>query len=187
MRHRKLVAGVAGMSMAVAGTGAALAAKTPSKPPKAITVTQKDGTDFKPNRYIKDKMRWAKDTYTVKAGGTVTVKMTQPGEGPHSFSVVKKKDLPKTADEAFNNCKPCTTYFEEHGIDPNSNGPPQHMYVEDGNGQDTPPNLDKPGDSGITGPQKGDSFTFHVTAAKGTNLHFMCIFHPQMQAVLKVR
>jgi hypothetical protein len=50
-------------------------------------------------------------------------------------------------------------------------------------GQNTPPDVDRPGDSGVTGPgQKGESIDLHVIAKPGTTLHFMCLIHPQMQA-----
>jgi uncharacterized cupredoxin-like copper-binding protein len=186
MKHSKLIAGIAGLSIAAAGTGAALAAKS-DPAPETATVKEKYSLTLKPNRYVKDSMRWAKDIYTVKSGGTVKVVLNKPQEGPHSFSIVKQKDLPKTGDEAFNHCKPCNSLAKAHGADQNSEGPPKFQYLEDGTGQNEPPNLDKPGDSGITGPDKGDTITFHVTAPKDTTLHFMCIIHPWMQAKLKVK
>jgi hypothetical protein len=186
MKHSRLIAGVAGLAIAAAGTGAAVAAKQ-QPAPTSVTVKEKYSLKLKPNRYIQDGMRWAKDVYIVKSGGTVKVVLNKDQEGPHSFSVVRQKDLPKTGDEAFNHCKPCNTYSKAHGIDPNNEGPPQHQYVENGQGQDEPPNLNKPGDSGIVGPNKGDTITFHVTAPAGKTLHFMCIFHPWMQAKVKVR
>ena len=186
MNHTKLIAGIAGLSIAAAGTGAAIAAND-NPAPQTATVKEKYSLKLKPNRYIKDGMRFAKDVYTVKSGGTVKLVLTKPQEGPHTFSVVKQKDLPKTGDEAFNHCKPCKSLSEAHGFDPNSEGPPKFQYVEDGTGQNDPPNLDKPGDSGVTGPEKGDTITFHVTAEKGKTLHFMCIIHPWMQAKLKVK
>jgi hypothetical protein len=186
MKHTKLIAGIAGLSIAAAGTGAAVAA-TDKPAPETATIKEKYSLKMEPNRYIQDDMRWAKDIYTVKSGGTVKVVLNKDQEGPHSFSVVRQKDLPKTADEAFNHCKPCKTLGEAHGADPNSEGPPKFQYVENGKGQNEPPKLNKPGDSGITGPKKGDTITFHVTAKAGKTLHFMCIIHPWMQAKLKVK
>ncbi|MEA2353425.1 MAG: hypothetical protein QOH38_2223 [Thermoleophilaceae bacterium] len=185
--NRKLIAGVAGMSLMVAGAGAAVVANGASNVPTTTVVKQKATLSMKPNRYVKDGMRFNKDVYVVKSGGTLKMRLTQPQEGPHSLSVVKKKDLPTTADEAFNHCKPCNQLAEAHGADPNTEGPPQFQYLEDGQGQNEPPNLDKPGDSGITGPNKGDTITFHVTAKPGTTLHFMCIIHAWMQAKVQVK
>ena len=61
------------------------------------------------------------------------------------------------------------------------------QFLEDGVGQNTPPNVDKPGDSGVTGKgKKGESITLTVTAPAGTKLYFMCLIHPWMQAELDV-
>ena len=140
---------------------------------------------MKPNRYIKDNMRFDKDVYRVNSGGTLKVVLNKPQEGPHTVSLVKKKDLPTNANEVFN-CKVCEAIGEAHGADPNSDKPPKFPFVEDGKGQKKPSDFDKPGDSGITGPDKGDSFTVDVTAPAGTTRHFMCLIHPWMQAKLVV-
>ena len=67
--------------------------------------------------------------------------------------------------------------------DPNSDAPPKPQFLEDGVGQDTPANFDKPGDSVFPGPgEKGESIDLKVTAKKGTKLYFMCAIHPWMQA-----
>jgi hypothetical protein len=186
----KLIAGIAGLAVMLAGAGVSVAAKSKGgkhpKPPSTVTVKQKFSQKMVPNRYVKDGLRFDKDVYTVKSGGTVILKMTAVQEGPHTLSVVKKKDLPKNAAEA-NNCAICGQLAQAHGADPNTQGPPKFTYLEDGVGQNTPPNLDKPGDSGIAGPNKGDTLSFHVTAAPGTTLHFMCIIHAQMQAKIQVK
>jgi hypothetical protein len=184
MNHRKTIAGLAGFVIAVGGTGVALAAKS-APAPKKVTVKQKAGIKFKPNRYIQDEMRFAKDVYTVRTGGAVTLLLNQAQEGAHTLSVVRKKDLPSTAKQ-LNNCKICEKLGEAHGADPNSDAPPKFQYVENGVGQNTPSNLDRPGDSGVTGENKGDKITFKVTAKAGKTLRFMCLLHPWMQARLKV-
>jgi hypothetical protein len=184
MNHRKMIAGLAGFAIAVGGTGVALAAKS-APAPKKLTIKEKAGIKVKPNRYIQDELRWGKDLYTVRAGGTVTVVLNQAQEGPHTFSVVRKKDEPRTGKQ-INNCKICKKLGEAHGADPNSDAPPKFQYVENGVGQNTPSNLDRPGDSGVTGPNKGDKITFKVTAKAGKTLRFMCVLHPWMQARLKV-
>jgi plastocyanin len=182
MKNRKLVTGVVGLCLAVGVSGVAVAANTAAVP-KSITVKQKQSFKMVPNRYIQDGLRWDKDVYKVKSGGTITVVNTAADEGPHTFSVVKKKDLPKTPD-----CKICNKLGEAHGADPNSDAPPKFQYLENGVGQDTPPNLDRPGDSGLTGQgKKGEKITFNVTAKKGTELYFVCLIHPWMQAKVQVQ
>jgi hypothetical protein len=137
---------------------------------------------MKPNRYIQDGLRWNRDVYRVRSRGTLHIVNTAAGEGPHTFTVVKKKDLPKTAKEAFN-CKICNKLAAAHGADPNSEAPPKFQYLENGVGQNTPPNVDRPGDSGVTGSgQKGEFIDLKVTAKPGKTLHFLCLIHPWMQA-----
>src|SRR3954470_10864610 len=181
MKNRKLAVGAAGLCLALGVSGVAVAANTAAVP-KSVTITQATSVKFVPNRYIQDGLRWKKDVYTVKSGGTITVVNTVANEGPHTFTVVRKKDLPKSF-----KCPICDKLGQAHGADPNSDAPPKFQYLENGVGQATPPNVDRPGDSGLTGGQRGDSISFKVTAAKGRTLYFMCIIHPWMQAKLLVR
>jgi len=138
---------------------------------------------MKPNRYIKDKLRFDRDVYAVQSGGMLKVVNTKPQEGPHTVSLVKKRDLPDNARE-MNNCQVCNKLAQAHGADPNG-GPPKFQFVENGKGQNAPSKFNRPGDSGVTGDKKGDSFKVKVTAPAGVTLHFMCIIHPWMQAKLK--
>ena len=85
MTRKKLVAGAAGLALIAAGGTAAVSASgagTAQDAPSTAVVKQKAGTGFKANRWIKDKLRFNKDVYTVQAGGTLRVVNTQPGEGP---------------------------------------------------------------------------------------------------------
>ena len=181
MTRRKLAAGAAGLALIAAGGAAAVSASgaDTAQAPDTAVVKQKAGVEIKPNRYVKDKLRFNKDVYTVQSGGTLRVVNTQPDEGPHTVSIVKKKDLPTNANEAFN-CQVCNKLAEAHGADPNSDKPPKFEFVENGEGQKDPANFNKPGDSGVTGDKKGDSFEAPVTAPPGKTLH------PWMQAKLKV-
>jgi hypothetical protein len=187
MKNRKLAAGVAGLCLAVGVSGVAVAANSAAVPTKT-TIKAVQTLKMKPNRYIQDGMRWDKDTYTIKSGGTLTVLNNAPGEGPHTFTVVREKDLPKTAAQAFN-CKICNKLAQAHGADPNSDAPPKFQYLENGVGQATPPNVDKPGDSGvttITQPKRGEKISLKVTAKKGKTLYFLCLIHPWMEAKVVV-
>lgn len=149
--------------------------KAVTKPPKVVV-----------NRYIQDGLRWDKDVYTVPSGGTVHIVNMAADEGPHTFTVVAKKDRPTTGLQIVN-CKICQILGKAHGADPNSNAPPKFQYLENGVGQSTPPSVDKPGDSGLTGKgKKGESIDLTVTAPAGTKLYFMCLIHPWMQAELDV-
>lgn len=184
MSSRTIIAGAAVLAVSLGATGVAVgaAARAPSK--TTIKVSQK--IKVKPNRYIQDGLRWNRDVYRVRSGGSLHVVNTTAGEGPHTFTVVKKSDLPTTAAKIFN-CKICNQLGQAHGGDPESNAPPKFQYLENGVGQDTPPNVDRPGDSGVTGSgKKGESIDLKVTAPKGKKLYFMCLIHPWMQARVDV-
>jgi len=138
------------------------------------------------NRYIQDGLRWNLDVYKVASGGTLHIVNLAANEGPHTFTVVVKTDRPRTGLQVLN-CKICNALAKAHGADPNSNAPPKFPFLEDGVGQATPPSVDKPGDSGVTGKgKKGESIDLTVTAPAGTKLYFMCLIHPWMQAELDV-
>jgi hypothetical protein len=182
MTNKTLAAGAAGLALIAAGGAAAVSASgaDTAQAPDTAVVKQKAGTEFKANRYIKDKLRFNKDVYTVQSGGTLRVVNTQPDEGPHTVSIVKKKDLPTSF-----NCPVCNQLGEAHGF-PKGEGPAKFDFVENGEGQKDPADFNKPGDSGLTGPDKGDKFEVDVTAPAGKTLHMLCIIHPWMQAKLKV-
>lgn len=186
MTHRRLAAGAAGMAIVVAGGGLAAVGASGQAPDTAV-VKQKFSLEMKPNRYIKDTMRFDKDVYTVKSGGTLKLVLNKPQEGPHTISLVKRSDLPKTAQEAFEGCKVCNALGKAHGADPNSDEPPKFQFVENGKGQKTASEFDRPGDSALTAPKKGSSASVKVTAKPGTTRHILCIIHPWMQAKLAVK
>ena len=71
------------------------------------------------NRYIQDNLRWDHDVYKVASGGTIHVVNMAADEGPHTFTIVEKKDAPKNGLQAFN-CRICNTLAKAHGADPNS-------------------------------------------------------------------
>jgi hypothetical protein len=169
---------------AVAATGA-IAASSKQASVTTIKAVSKTPTVLL-NRYIQDNLRWDKDKYTVPSGGTLHIVNLAADEGPHTFTVVQKKDEPKTGLQIVN-CKICNILGKAHGANPNSEAPPKFPYLENGVGQSTPPDVDKPGDSGITGKgKKGESIDLKVTAPAGTELYFICLIHPWMQAELDV-
>jgi hypothetical protein len=156
--------------------------------PAKTTIKSTTSFKFKPNRYIQDGLRWAKDTYKVSSGGTLHVVNGDGSEGPHTFTVLRKKDVPKTARTLFG-CRACNQLTRAHGADPNSEGPPRFAFLENGVGQDSPPNIDRPGDSALVGERgrKGEFIDLKVTARAGTTLSFICLIHPWMQAKVEVQ
>ena len=185
MKNRKLAVGTVGLCLALGASGVAVAANTAAVP-KKTTITAITSIKMVPNRYIQDGLRWNKDDYVIKSGGTLTILNNAADEGPHTFTVVKEKDLPRTA-KAVENCRICNTLAKAHGADPNSDAPPKFQYLENGVGTHTAPQVNQPGDSGVTGKgTKGESINLTVTAPAGTKLYFMCLIHPWMQAVVNV-
>jgi hypothetical protein len=169
--------------LGVAGVATATAAA-----PARVTIKSATSFKFKPNRYIQDGLHWAKDSYTVRSGGTLHIVNGDGSEGPHTFTVLKKKDVPKTARTLFN-CRACNALTRAHGADPNTEAPPRFPFLENGVGQQTPPNVDRPGDSGLVGSRgrKGEFLNLRVTARAGTTLYFICLIHPWMQSKVEVK
>jgi hypothetical protein len=185
----KLLVGAMALALTASGTGAAVAASKKQGPaPTHANVNAVQKLTFKVNRYVKDALRWQKDTYQIKSGGTLHI-VNKANDGPHTFSIVAKKDLPRTVKQ-INECSICQTIGEQHGVtDPNSDAPPPFNYTNDGVGTNdaTTVGFDKPGDSVFVGPAPGDSADAKITAKKGTKLYFMCAIHPWMQAKVIVQ
>ena len=181
--QRKLIAVAAVLGIATAGTAAVVHAATAT--PKTATVRAVQTLSVKINRYVKDGLRWQHDVYNVKPGGTVKVINDAPSEGPHTFTFVKRADEPKTPAQV-NNCKICEKLGQAHGADPQSEGPPKFLFLNNGTGQNTPPTFDAPGDSAFIPPKKGATVNLPVGKKTGT-FYAMCLIHPWMQVTVHVR
>jgi hypothetical protein len=186
MRVRKLLfCGAAAGAAAAVVAGAAVAGHRTASSVTTIKATSVP-PEIKINRFVQDTLRWNKDVYKVASGSTLHIVNMAADEGPHTFTVVAKKDEPRTASQLFG-CKICEKLAKAHGADPNSNAPPKYPFLENGVGQAKPPSVDQPGDSGVTGKgKKGESIDLKVTAPAGTKLYFMCLIHPWMQAEVDV-
>ena len=186
MRLQKmLVWSAASLAAAMVVAGAALAGSQHTTAVTTIKAVQ-GPPKFQINRFVEDTLRWNKDSYSVASGGTLHIVNDAADEGPHTFTVVAQKDQPKTLPGLFN-CKICLKLAKAHGANPNSDAPPKFQYLENGVGTHTPPQVNQPGDSGVTGKgKKGESIDLKVTAPAGTKLYFMCLIHPWMQAVVNV-
>jgi hypothetical protein len=107
--------------------------------------------------------------------------------GPHTFSLVTKGSLPKTAKqrkECFTPGKICMGIAKWSGLKGDEN--PKEPLVEAGaEGWDTMGTATKKGDSYFFG-KKGASIEQLVTAKAGTTLYFMCAVHAFMQGHVKV-
>lgn len=140
----------------------------------------KGGSSVKINKFIKDSVHWAPGTVTIASGGTLTIANLSTDPEPHTFSIVKKEQLPRTLAQ-INECSICGEIAKSHGVNPAEppSGPPPILTVDPGND-----GFNEPGDSQFIGPHQ----TVHVTitAKAGTKLYFMCAIHPWMQGVVKV-
>ena len=155
-----------GLLVAVAAVAPAVAGAAPSK----ATLKMVGGMVFEPNRLVGDDMRFNKDVITIKSGGTLSL-VDATGQ-PHTFSLVKKGQLPRTMKQ-LDQCGgpgPCDEVGLAHGaIDPETGEEkdPTTPLVNAGKA-----GFDRPGDSVVIGPkQKGK---VKITAKKGTTLNFVC-------------
>jgi plastocyanin len=177
---QRLLAAAAVGAISIGVAGSALAATgSPSKAKIAI----RGGESFKPNAFVTDTQRFVPGTTPIGSGGTVT--MTNATKEPHTLSIVKRGDLPRTIGQV-NNCGVCADITRSHGVDPTGpppEGPPPNPVVDVGG-----TGFDRPGDSIFVGPKgSGSTVKFKVTARAGTTLYFLCIIHPWMQGSFKVQ
>lgn len=169
---------VATLVLAVAAAGGTAVAASKKAPNKA-TIQMKGKLVVKRNKFLKDGAGFYPGTVSIRSGGTLTLRNRQ--EAPHTFSIVKRSDVPKSVGKMLDCGSPgtiCETIFTAHGFDPN--GEPQNPVVEVG-----APGLDQPGDSLLLSPKS--TTKVKVSASKGTNLSFVCGIHAWMQGRIKVR
>jgi hypothetical protein len=127
---------------------------------------------------------------TITSGEELEVlNQTNPKQvGPHTFSLVTKGSIPKTAKArqiCFTPKHICMSIAKWHGV--KGNGPVKVNPVEAGaEGWDTLGSLTKTGDSWFTGNKPKASIVQKVTAAAGTTIYFMCAIHPWMHGSIKV-
>ncbi len=177
-RHtlRRLVPLVAALGLAALAVPALAATTAPSR------VTQKvvGGAKFVPNRMYADTMHFKKDVIRIQKGGRITLVDTTGA--PHSFSIVKKSQVPRTAKQV-DNCfgpGPCDEIAVAHGA----------VNPQTGEEQDpTTPRVNvgkagfnRPGDSVLI-PPNGKA---KVRVTAGRDLYYICAIHPWMQGKIDV-
>lgn len=151
-----------------------------SSGPSKATLVIKGGTTFKINKFQKDSVRWVPGTVAIASGGTLTISNQASDPDPHTFSIVKHSQLPKTPDQ-IENCEICNEIAKSHGVNPaeQQSGPPPIPTVDPGKD-----GFNEPGDSQVIGPHQTLKLT--ITAKPGSKLYFLCAVHPWMQGVVKV-
>jgi hypothetical protein len=187
VHHRKILLSLAAVAVAGVGVGTAVAAtETPAS--RRVTISTPATEAYKINRYVQFGLRWNRDAYTIRSGGTLVFKNVQSDE-PHTFSILRKNQLPRTK-RRLNQCgaeppatpryAPCRAIFQAHA--PDAQGNPQNAVVNKGR-----PGIDAPGDSVFIPPKGSPQPTIRVSARRGRTLYFICLVHPWMQASLRVR
>lgn len=173
---------VAVLALALVTVGGTAVAKSKKASNKAtVTASGKFKSKFKLNKsgQFTDGSHFTPGVVLIRSGGTLTLR--NKANQPHTFSIVAKKDVPKTR-RKLNNCGSpgtiCDTISTAHQIGPDGN--PQKPVVDVGT-----PGIDQVGDSFVLNPKSSQKVA--ISAKASTTLNFICAIHPWMQGVLKVR
>lgn len=127
---------------------------------------------------------------TVREGEELrVVNDTKPSQvGPHTFSLVTKGSLPKTAKARKSCFTPehiCLSIAEWHHFNPKTEKIGKDVVEVGSEGWSTMGSVKVEGDSWFT-EKAGGTTERKVTAKAGTTLYFMCAVHPWMQGSVKV-
>jgi hypothetical protein len=189
-----IVSGAAALVVlgAAAGSGERSATLSRGASSCGATVKVTDHATYVVNRYLQDAMRYVPGSTTIRSGCDLTFEFATLGQNdPHSLSVVRKADLPRT-DAQMEACPICKDIKSLHVGDPTLPAGPKnpilHWTVNVGR-----PGLDAPGDSLALfeatkkgAPPGHQKVTVRVSAPSGTTLYFMCGMHPWMQGKIVV-
>jgi plastocyanin len=172
--------GLAGLAMLIAAAVAVPAMAQPSASAR-VKLSTIGGVTFKANRFIKDGMRFNKDTVRVRRGDTLVLR--DKTKQPHTLSIVRKGQLPRKVrqiDGCFEG-GPCGELFVKHGaVNPETGEEqdPTTPVVNEGR-----EGLNRPGDSTLIPP--GGRTTIEVSGAR--DMYYLCAVHPWMQGKIDVR
>jgi hypothetical protein len=185
-RLRVLALAVPAAAIAVIAGGSSLAGAAETTVPETGT------TDVIKIELTQGKLKFVAPA-TVAYGDQLEVENeTNPKQvGPHTFSLVTKGSIPKTANARKNCFTPkhiCLAIAQWHGFNPKTETITKNPAKAGPEGWSTMGNATgKKGDSWFTGEQKkGTSITQQVTAAPGTTLYFQCAVHPWMHGKVTV-
>src|SRR5262245_55700419 len=97
-------------------------------------------TVVKPGSFVKDNQRFVARNLNVRSGATVRLQNRSKTEDPHTLSLVRRQDQPRTVAEVFN-CEACGPFFGAHQVNEETGeiGQPLVNVGEEG--------FDQPGDS----------------------------------------
>jgi hypothetical protein len=181
LRALVLAVATAALTVVVAGTGAAGAAET------GTTGT----TDVIKIELTKGKLKFVAPESVAKGDELEVVNETNPKQvGPHTFSLVTKGSIPKTAKQRKNCFTPkhiCMAIAMWHKFNPKTEKISVNPVEAGPAGWSTMGNATgKKGDSWFTGEKPHTSISEEVTAEAGTTLYFQCAVHPWMHGSVKV-
>jgi plastocyanin len=118
------------------------------------------------------------------------VNTTKPSMvGPHTFSLVTKGSLPKTAKARKSCFSPghiCLSIAEWQHFNLKTEKVGLQLAEAGPEGWSTMGSVSKEGDSWFSGEKPGGEIEQKVTAKAGTTLYYMCAIHPWMQGSIKV-
>jgi hypothetical protein len=172
-------------------SASALAApyEPPSTAPPASTVAAGQTVHIKDG---KQGLRFVAPKTVVTGEDLTIVNETNPKKvGPHTFSLVTKGSIPKTAKArqiCFTKGHICKAIAQWHGV--KGNGPVKvNPALAGAPGWDTLGSVTTKGDSWFTGEKPGTSITQQVstdTSGGPTRIYFMCAIHPFMHGSIEV-
>jgi hypothetical protein len=172
--------GLVGLAVLIATAVAVPATAQPSASAR-VKLSTIGGADFKPNRFIRDTMRFSKDTVRARQGDRLVLR--DKTEAPHSLSVVRKGQLPRKMrqiDGCFEN-GPCGALAVEHGaINPETGEEQEPTTPLVNAGRE---GFNQPGDSVLIPP--GGRTAVEISGAR--DMYFLCAIHPWMQGKIDVR
>jgi hypothetical protein len=173
------------VAVTVVGVGGASAAGGAAKGPVPAAATIKFKGGKKDLRLVAPKQ--------IQQGAEVTIEnLTNPNKiGPHTFTLVKPKEIP-LGKERIKKCEKLISAFcrsvavDWHQVDFSTRPPTINQRLSDVNleGWDTPGDRHTIGDSWFTD-AKGESFTAPLSS-KPRTLHYICIVHPFLRGKIEV-
>ncbi len=137
------------------------------------------GVSFKANRFIQDNMRFSKNSISADRGDTIV--LTDKTKQPHSFSVVRKGQVPRKVRQVegcFEGV--CGQLAVAHGAinpDTGEEQDPTTPLVNVG-----PEGFNQPGDSVLIPP--GGKASVRVSGRN--DMFYICALHPWMQGKVDV-
>jgi len=162
------------LAATVVGVAAAVAVPALAAAPNRATLKAIGKVTFKANRYVKDSLHFNSDSVAIRKGGTLT--LVDETTQPHSFSLVKKRQLPGSLRQ-MENCfgkGPCDDLAVAHGaINPDTGEEQEPTTPLVNVGKE---GFNQPGDSVLIPPDGRAK----VKVTGSNDLYYLCAIHPWM-------